>query len=139
MGRVKKTAVDVAIGVLVRDGRILIARRPDEVVLGGCWELPGGKVEPGETPADCVVREFAEEVGLTVAVGEALEVIEHAYDHATVRLRPYWCTLVAGEVRHLAVAEHRWVRPGELAAFRFPAANDRLMRRIAAALECDHE
>lgn len=128
--------VDVAIGVVVsEDGqRVLIGRRPDEAVLGGFWELPGGKIEPGETPEACVVREMAEELGIAVAVGEALPVIDHAYDHGHVFLHAYYCRHVSGEPQNLAVVEHRWVETSRLADFSFPPGNDELLTRIAADL-----
>lgn len=129
---------DVAIGVLLHDPlaeggpRVLIARRPKAGVLGGYWEFPGGKREPGETLEACVVREFHEEVGLTVAVVEPLPVIEHVYDHGRVRLCPFICRWVAGEPRPIAVSEFRWVRPDELSAYRFPPANAELLRSLMA-------
>jgi mutator protein MutT len=123
--------VDVAVGVLIeRDDRgwqILITRRPNHVVYGGYWELPGGKVEAAESPRDCLVREFEEEVGLQIEVGAALSEVEHRYEHAHVRLHPFFCRRIAGEPRNLQVAEHRWVRMSELDDYKFPEANAPLM------------
>ena len=131
--------VDVVVGVLVeqRDdaARILIARRPSDKVLGDCWELPGGKVEPDESMRDGLAREFAEELGLTVRVGKALPIIEHTYDHAHVRLHPFYCTRVAGEPRNLDVVEHRWVTPAELRDYAFPPANEALMQNLIRELQ----
>ena len=131
--------VDVAIGVLVEKHpqfgwRLLITRRPDQVVLGGFWELPGGKLEKDEATRDCLRREFAEEVGLEIEVGRALPPIEHTYAHGHVRLHPFFCRRVAGEPRNLHVADHRWVTPGELANFHFPPANEPLLDEIREAL-----
>ena len=137
--------VEVAVGVLVeRTGagggwRVLIAKRKDETVLGGYWELPGGKREPGETMETCLAREFREEVGLEVSVGEALPVISHVYPHAHVVLHPFFCKRVSGEPANLQVAEHRWVSPEELTQFRFPEANAELIeyvhRRLAGPMQ----
>ena len=137
-------AIQVAIGILVHrqenQVRVLIARRRDEVVLGGYWELPGGKLEPGETPEQCAAREFAEELNLRVTVGRGLPIIEHHYDHGLVRLHPFYCTLAPGphgteqQPQNLQVAEHRWVLPGELSNFRFPPANVSLIQRIQQEL-----
>ncbi len=130
--------VDVAIGILVqqRDGRawVLIARRRDDAVLGGYWELPGGKLEQGESPAQCLVREYKEELGITVEVGQGLPAIEFAYDHAHVRLHPFYCTLFAGVPRNLHVAEHRWVPAEELTQYQFPPANTALIKTVRLAL-----
>jgi mutator protein MutT len=128
--------VEVAVGVLVeRSGeqggwRVLIAKRPDATVLGGYWELPGGKREPGESMATCLAREFREELGVTVLVGEALPVISHAYPHAHVVLHPFFCQRVSGEPENLQVAEHRWVSPEELLQYRFPEANTELIAYV---------
>src|SRR5690242_14698152 len=123
--------IDVALGILVeRDAngwRVLITRRPDATVFGGYWELPGGKVEVGESIYECLAREFKEEVGLTIDVGRMLPVIEHRYDHGYVRLHPFFCKRISGEPENLHVAEHRWVRPEELSAYSFPPANIQLM------------
>ncbi len=128
-------AIQVGVGVLVRDRgspscRVLIARRRQETVLGGYWELPGGKVEVGETLPACVAREFEEELGIRVAVEQPLRVCEHAYDHGTVRLHSFYCRLVAGEPQPLEVAEWRWVAPGDLVEYRFPPANDALIQAV---------
>ena len=78
-------ATEVAIGVLIDrktgPARVLIARRRPDQALGGYWELPGGKIEVGETPKQCLEREFGEELGVGVSVGQALEAVEHDYEH----------------------------------------------------------
>lgn len=131
-------ATDVAVGVLAERGeagwRVLIARRPRDGVLGGYWEFPGGKLEAGETIRQCLVREFEEELAVTVAVTDALARIEHDYDHGRIRLHAFLCQHVAGEPEALAVAEHRWVPVAELPTYRFPPANDALLARIAEVL-----
>jgi 8-oxo-dGTP diphosphatase len=133
--------VDVAIGILVEPDshgwRLLITRRPDTAILGGYWEFPGGKLETGETPGECLSREFAEEVGLTIEVGRPLPVIEHRYDHGHIRLHPFFCRRIDGELRNLHVAEHRWIRPGELKDYKFPPANEELMDAIRQMLSGD--
>jgi len=130
--------IDVAIGVLVMTCRgqpqILIARRPGDAVLGGYWELPGGKAEDGETMPQCLVREFEEELGVTVAVQRELAVVEHVYEHAHVRLHAFYCTHVRGEPRNIACAAHKWVTPRDLMHHEFPPANGALIKQVAAEL-----
>jgi len=131
--------VKVAIGILVRcsgeSGTILVTRRPDHCLLGGYWEFPGGKIEPGETPQECLRREFLEEVGLAIRVGGALPLLEHDYPYGRVRLHPFWCTLEgecdANPVHH-QVTEHRWVTPQELTSLRFPPANGPIIAAVVA-------
>lgn len=126
--------IEVAIGVVVeqRSGLpwVLIARRRQELVLGGYWEFPGGKIECGETATQCLVREFIEELGVTVRVDRPLLRIEHEYDHGRVRLRPYYCTRASGQPQNLGVAEHRWVLASQLNQFQFPPANRDLVKRL---------
>ena len=126
-------SVEVAIAV-VFDGareRVLICQRKDDTVLAGYWEFPGGKCDPGEPPAACAVREVREEVGLEIRTLHRLAVIEHEYPYAHVRLHPFACEWVGGTLQRLAVADARWVRPAEVAAYRFPAANVDLVARVA--------
>ena len=79
----------VVAGVWLRDGHVLLARRPPGGLLAGLWEFPGGKVEPGETLEDALRREWAEELGLVVQVGEALGVYRHAYTHFRITLHAF--------------------------------------------------
>jgi mutator protein MutT len=122
--------LDVAIGILWREGKILICRRREQDPLGGYWEFPGGKCEPAESPEACVVRELLEELGVVVRAVESLARIEHEYPHARVRLHPFLCRLETGEPAALAAIECRWISPAALADYRFPAANDSLLESL---------
>jgi mutator protein MutT len=141
IAREPQKRIEVGLGV-IRDqpaggsaGRVLVTRRPAGTPYAGYWEFPGGKVEPGETPADCVVRELREELGIEVAIEDESEVIEHIYEHAWVRLRPYWCRIVAGSPRAVAVADWRWVGMTELASLAMPEGNAELVRAVRQRLE----
>ncbi len=127
----------VAIGVVVdADGaRLLICRRQPDAVLAGLWEFPGGKIEPGESPADAAVREVREELGIEVASTGALEPITHAYAHAIVTLTPILCRHLSGEPQAIGCAEWRWVLPTELADFAFPEANAPLLAWLVTHLD----
>ena len=130
--------IQVAIGVLVRerDGctEVLVTKRPTDTELGGYWEFPGGKIHADESPEACVVREFLEEVGVSIRVGRALPLIEHTYDYGTVRLHPFLCADGDCQVRHLEVVDHRWVDAAELTSVDFPPANTDLVRSIQSFL-----
>lgn len=103
--------------------RVLITRRPANTVYGGYWELPGGKVDPDESPQDATVRELQEELGILVKPTQALTPVSHIYPHAHVLLHPYICQWLSGSIQHLAVEEHRWVQLAELKDYAFPEAN----------------
>lgn len=106
----------VTAAVIDRENRILIARRR-EGHLAGCWEFPGGKVEPGEGLAECLVRELREELGIQVEVLAPLTPVEHAYPGKTVRLHAFRCRWLAGEPKTNEHDQIAWVLPDELAAF----------------------
>ena len=139
---------EVAVGILAEsvpfvqaggggaDWRVLITRRPPEGVLGGYWEFPGGKREHGESLELCLVREFQEEVGLSILVTDALPAMDHTYDHGRVRLRPFFCERCNPQQapEALAVSEWRWVSPEELVDYTFPPANAPLLRHVLHAL-----
>ncbi len=132
--KTKKAAVRhevVGVGIIFNaKGRILIARRKAGGLLGGLWEFPGGKRQGKESLKKTVLREVKEETGLTVEVGRALPPVDHAYSHFTVTLHPFICKRLSGNARALGSDEIKWVKPGDLKDYPFPAAN----RKIEAAL-----
>jgi mutator protein MutT len=123
-------AIDVVAAVIERAGRILIARRPAGAHLGGLWEFPGGKPEPGETLEEALAREISEELDTAVEVGEIIETVEWAYPDKRVRLSFFRCA-VGGEPRPLEGQEIAWVQPRELAGYEFPAADAQLIMRLS--------
>jgi A/G-specific adenine glycosylase len=121
----------VAAAVIRKDGRVLIARRPEQGLLGGMWEFPGGKQEPGEDLPACLEREIREELGVSIRVGDGLGVFKHAYTHFKVTLHAFECRLVDGEPRALQVADLRWVDPAELEGFPMGKIDRQIARRLA--------
>lgn len=112
--------VRVVAAVIRNRGRILITRRPQNVHLGGLWEFPGGKVEPGESLPEALAREIEEELGIHVNVTRRVASIEHCYPGRSVRLYFFDCEIISGEAKPLQALELRWVLPAELDQFRFP-------------------
>jgi 8-oxo-dGTP diphosphatase len=127
--------IEVAIGLVWRDGWLLIARRPEGVHLGGLWEFPGGKVETGETPEACLLRELREEVGIDAEVLAERQVIEFTYPERTVRIHPIDCRWLSGEPHPVGCEDPRWVSPGELSGYEFPPANAALLAWLCPS-EC---
>jgi 8-oxo-dGTP diphosphatase len=124
--------VEVAAAIISEAGRILIVQRPDTAAMGGLWEFPGGKIEPGETPEVALMRELAEELGIAVSVGPLYHVTEHAYpDGPHVRLFFYPCRIVTGAPQLLWGQAFRWVAPTALPAFPTPAADQAVMARLS--------
>jgi len=124
--------VEVGLGIVVREGHILICRRRSNGSFGGFWEFPGGKIEPGETPAECVRRELREELDISVTTVRGLDVIEHEYPKAWVRLHPFLCRHDAGEPTAISASEFVWVIPPALRDYRFPGANQGLVESLAS-------
>lgn len=126
------SVIEVAAGLVFRDGRLLITQRHRDAHLGGLWEFPGGKREPGETFAQCLHRELREELAIEVEVHEVAESLTHAYPEKTVRLEFFHCTWRRGEPRALGCPAFRWVTRDELDQFAFPAADARLLKKLRA-------
>ena len=130
----------IGVAVIWNDeGQILIDRRRQEGLLGGMWEFPGGKIEPGETVEACVRREIQEELGIEVTVGDRLITVEHAYTHFRVTLYVHHCQYVSGEPRPIECDEIRWVSVDELDEYPFPKANTRIIEAIREQLIMNNE
>ena len=122
--------IEVAAGLIFRAGKLLITQRHSYAHLGGLWEFPGGKREPGETYEHCLRRELKEELAIEVEVGELYQEVLHAYPEKTVRLRFFICRLMQGDPQPLGCAAVRWVTREGLESYDFPAADAQLLSRL---------
>jgi mutator protein MutT len=127
-----KNCIEVSAALIFHHGKLLITQRHAKSHLGGLWEFPGGKREPGETFEQCLVRELREELGIEVEVGELFDEISHAYTEKTVCLKFFVCKLISGKPQPLDCAAFKWVDKTELADFEFPAADARLLEKLRA-------
>jgi A/G-specific adenine glycosylase len=121
------------IGVAViwnQQAQILIDRRRQEGLLGGLWEFPGGKIEPGETVEECIKREIQEELGIEIEVGDRLITIDHAYSHFHVTLTVHHCRHLTGIPQPIESDEIRWVTLDEIDQFCFPKANSQIITAL---------
>lgn len=128
----------VTAAVIEQGDAVLITQRPQNGLLGGLWEFPGGKIEPGEDFQTCLKREIREELGAAIQVGEPFGVYEHAYTHFRVTLHAYRCRLEAGsQPQAVQVQDWRWVPRSELHAYPMGKIDrqisDRLVQSGAAA------
>jgi len=121
----------IAVAVVRRRARILIGKRPAEGLLGGLWEFPGGKIEPGETPEMAAARELREEMCIEAVIGRPIAVVPHAFSHFRITLHAFEAVWTAGEPCGRAVSEWKWVKPGELRDYAFPAANRPILEQVS--------
>lgn len=130
--------VIVSAGIVIEDGKVLLSRRKQGTHLAGKWEFPGGKAEQGEDPRAALRRELEEELGITVRVGEILDVTFHHYDDAdkAVLLLFFEAEREAGSPapRALDVAEVAWCGLSGLDASAFPPADVAVLEKVRARL-----
>jgi mutator protein MutT len=125
------STIVVAAAVIERDGAFLLTRRLKGTHLEGTWEFPGGKCEPLETPAACLVREIREELGAGIIVGELLLVTRHAYRDRTVELYFYEARLIGDPVPQIG-QQMRWATRNELRTLEFPDADAELIEMLTS-------
>ncbi|NKC03631.1 8-oxo-dGTP diphosphatase MutT [Ochrobactrum haematophilum] len=111
------------------DGRVLLAQRPEGKQLAGLWEFPGGKVEPGETPEETLIRELQEEIGITTKVAclAPLTFASHTYDDFHLLMPLYVCRRFEGIARGLEGQALKWVRPKDMRDYPMPPADEPLI------------
>jgi 8-oxo-dGTP diphosphatase len=132
----KPLVIVAACALIDADSRVLIAQRPTDKAMPGLWEFPGGKLEPGETPEQAIIRELHEELRIETKTAclAPLTFASHAYDdfHLLMPLfvcRRYWGTPVA--VEHQAL---KWVRPAKLRDYPMPDADLPLIAHLTDLL-----
>jgi A/G-specific adenine glycosylase len=117
----------IAVGVVFRNGRVLITRRKAEGMLGGLWEFPGGKIKDGESAQAACIREIKEEVNLDVHIDRHLAQVKHAYTHFKIVMEVFCCKYVSGRVYLRGPEAFRWIRLNEYKNYPFPKANHKFI------------
>ena len=122
--------VRVTAAVIIRDGTLLIARRAPADRFGGRWELPGGKVEDGESLAACLARELAEELGVEAEIGEELGTVRHSYGDRGIELHALHVRALKGALAPSAHDDVRWAVPAEWGRYDFLEADRPLLEML---------
>ncbi len=123
---------DVTAAVIRNNGRVLIAQRPADKLLGGLWEFPGGKREPREGLEECLKREIQEELGMKIEVGRHRLTLKHAFTHFKITLHVFEAEWVGGGPRALEAAAFKWVRTSQLVGYAMGKTDRAIARSIVA-------
>jgi 8-oxo-dGTP diphosphatase len=123
--------VEVVCGVIRNsEGAYLACQRPSDKHLGGLWEFPGGKVDPGESPESALVRELREELAVEVEIGLPLGPVVWNYSEKTIRLRPFLCTILSGNLLALEHEQVLWILPADFDQLPWAPADIPILREI---------
>lgn len=128
----KRPHHQIGVGIILNGakGKVLIALRPDDTMLGGMWEFPGGKQEEDEEMETTVIRELKEELGVDISITKPFMKLDHAYSHFKITLHAYLCELENGDPKPKTSQEIRWITIDELADYPFPKANRKLTEKL---------
>ncbi|MBO8137274.1 MAG: (deoxy)nucleoside triphosphate pyrophosphohydrolase [Desulfotomaculum sp.] len=123
--------IKVAAAIIIKDGLVLIAKRKEGEKLAGKWEFPGGKIEDGESPEECLQREIMEELQINISIGEYFGDSVYHYQHGTIHLLAYLAYWNGGKLMPTVHQEVRWVTPGEMLKYEFSPADIPLVKKLA--------
>ncbi|MBK0295826.1 8-oxo-dGTP diphosphatase MutT [Bacillus sp. S34] len=120
----------VVAAIIKEKDQLLIAKRHSKDPLAGKWEFPGGKLEPGETPEECLVREIREELRVKVEIGSFYDDNIYGFKDQAVHLLCYWAEIMNGEVTPIVHDDVKWITIKELARFDFAPADIPIVKRL---------
>jgi 8-oxo-dGTP diphosphatase len=126
----QRKITDVVAALIWEGDRFLICQRPAHKARGLLWEFVGGKVDPGETKAQALVRECREELDITVSVGDVFMEVVHEYPDLLVRLTLFHATIAQGTPQMLEHNDIRWIRVGEIPEFDFCPADVDILKKL---------
>jgi 8-oxo-dGTP diphosphatase len=131
----KRNIIRVTAGVITRNGRILLCRRrAGGGPLGGKWEFPGGKVEKGEKPSLCLIREIKEELGIDICPQRYLGRVDHHYDHVSIRLLFYYAEYAGGRIIRTDHDRTVWVPVDDIKRYDLAPADEVFLPRLIRVL-----
>lgn len=120
----------VACAIIVREGKVLVTRRGPGMKMPGKWEFPGGKVEPGETAKDCIIREIYEELHISIEPVRQLHDCIYDYGEFQIVLIPFVSGYLSGEIQLAEHSEFLWISPHELESLDWAPADRALIKGL---------
>ena len=126
--------IEVTAAIIMDQERVLIAQKESTHKLAGLWEFPGGKMEPGETPEDCLVRELAEELGIDIEITDFFGEYTFALETAVLHLKGYRAQVVGGTLTLLEHDDARWVSVNELKQYPFVPSDMGFVERLLTTI-----
>ena len=126
----EKKVIDVAAALIWEGDRFLICQRPAHKARGLLWEFVGGKVEPGESKEQALVRECREELAVTISVGEVFMEVDHDYPDLNVHLTLFNAAIIEGTPQMLEHNDIRWITPEQIPQYEFCPADEEILRRL---------
>ena len=125
---------EVTAAIIIKDNKVLIAKRAPGENLADKWEFPGGKIEPGETPQECLRREIGEELEVDIEVMDFFGESIYAYHSGTIKLMALWCKWILGEFTLNVHSHIAWVNRDELDLYDFAPADIPLVDKLKLVL-----
>ncbi len=122
--------VEVAAALIWDKDKFLICQRPAHKARALLWEFAGGKVEPGESKEQALIRECKEELAVTLSVGDVFMDVVHEYPDVTVRLTLFNASIAEGTPQKLEHTDIRWITPAEIPNYKFCPADEELLKKI---------
>ena len=124
----------IVVGVIQKDGKILITQRKLKGLLAGLWEFPGGKMKQGEKAEKACLREIEEELGLRVKINQHLTQIKHAYTHFKIVMDVFLCQYISGSIHLKSAIAYHWIKISEIDTYPFPGANHKFIPKLKSVL-----
>jgi len=130
MNSTQNETIRVTCAIIFEDGKVLAALRSRQMTRSWNWEFPGGKIDNGELPEQCIIREIKEELDVDINIDSALTPIVHAYPEKTIELIPFLCHIHSG---HLKAVEHEkvsWFKPDQLESLNWAPADTPVLKEF---------
>ena len=120
----KREKIEVVAGILVNDfNKVLVAQRNDKSAFAGKWEFPGGKIQLGENPKQCLIRELYEELSINIKINEFIEKLDYSYSSFDVSINFYKASIVCGHINLNVHQKYKWVQLDEIHSLDWLPAN----------------